>query len=95
MDYLIEVTKNDIRLSHHCIHITRTKENCAYCPVSRACKRVLKDRFLKVMHDCILTKKHKVYSLPKKAQLFIKAFDLGLPVHPIKFKITLTNRKVC
>lgn len=93
MEHIINVTKNDIRIAFHHIHIKKDKEHCCHCPIARACKRVLKSAFLKVMAHDIIATRNKCYPLPKKAQRFITHFDKGLPVHPFTFKIKpLINR---
>ena len=81
----IKVTQKDIEEGY--------RGSCHDCPVALAFKREVKTAFeigLSVGAERILHREvHEwdTYTLPKRAQTFIKRFDNGKPVEPFTFEI--------
>ena len=76
----ISVTQEDIEQGQ--------RENCNYCPVALAIKRVVKPWDMAVGTSTCGINAHS-YTLPTVAMMFIDSFDKGLPVQPFEFELPI------
>jgi hypothetical protein len=80
----INVTKQDIEISRD--QLKDGKSRAFHCPVAKAAKRRFKAREAAVTGFFVYIKKHQ-YELPQSARDFIRNFDEGHDVKPIRFYV--------
>lgn len=75
----IAVTQEDISIGQ--------KKSCQFCPIALALKRVFPlSLFIRVDGDAITIGNIEI-PIPDSCHDFIKAFDIGMEVHPFTFEL--------
>jgi hypothetical protein len=86
----ITVTQQDIDNANE---IRRTPEGwqiSTYCPITRACRRALKDDSIRTSAFSLEREGHRTFNVfPKRVMDFIFAYDECRPVQPFSFMLTL------